>query len=107
MLAYTFPDFIPGYAADGINRLPFAELLSRPIENAQRYGQQLYREQFQVSRGRRGVAQAAHPASALVATCLIASRAAISPTPAARYRIGRRAGAPVRLHTGALGTGRP
>lgn len=49
MLAYTFPDFVPGFAAPGINRLPFAELLGRPIENAIRYGQQLYGQQFEVS----------------------------------------------------------
>jgi hypothetical protein len=49
MLAYTFPDFVPGFAEPGINRLPFAGLLSRPIENAQRYGRQLYGQVFQVS----------------------------------------------------------
>jgi hypothetical protein len=49
MLAYTFPDFIPGFAAPGINRLPFPQLLGRPIENAVRYGQQLYGQQFEVS----------------------------------------------------------
>jgi hypothetical protein len=49
MLAYTFPDFVPGFAAGGINRLPFAELLSRPIDNALRYGKQLYGAQFEVS----------------------------------------------------------
>lgn len=49
MLAYTFPDFVPGSAQAGINHLPFPELLSRPIENAQRYGRQLYGQQFQVS----------------------------------------------------------
>jgi hypothetical protein len=49
MLAYTFPDFVPGFAESGINHLPFPKLLSRPIENAQRYGQQLYGQQFQIS----------------------------------------------------------
>jgi hypothetical protein len=49
MLAYTFPDFVPGFAAAGINRMPFPQLLGRPIENAIRYGQQLYGQQFEVS----------------------------------------------------------
>lgn len=49
MLAYTFPDFVPGFAQSGINHLPFPELLGRPIENALRYGQQLYGQQFQTS----------------------------------------------------------
>ncbi len=49
MLAYTFPHFVPGFAEAGINHLPFPELLSRPIENAQRYGRQLYGQQFDVS----------------------------------------------------------
>src|SRR6266508_6699745 len=49
MLAYTFPDFVPGWAAGGVNRLPFPQLLGRPIENAIRYGQQIYGQQFEVS----------------------------------------------------------
>ena len=49
MLAYTFPDFVPGFAQPGINHLPFPELLGRPIENAMRYGRQLYGRQFEVS----------------------------------------------------------
>jgi Cfr10I/Bse634I restriction endonuclease len=49
MLAYTFPDFIPGFAQSGINLLPFPKLLRRPIDNALRYGQQLYGQQFEVS----------------------------------------------------------
>lgn len=49
MLAYTFPDFVPGFAQSGINLLPFPKLLGRPIENAMRYGQQLYGQQFEVS----------------------------------------------------------
>lgn len=49
MLAYTFPDFVPGFAQTGINHLPFPKLLGRPIENAMRYGQQLYGQQFEVS----------------------------------------------------------
>lgn len=49
MLAYTFPDFVPGFTAPGINRLPFPELLSRPLENAQRYGKQVYGPHFGVS----------------------------------------------------------
>lgn len=49
MLAYTFPDFVPGFAQSGINLLPLPKLLGRPIENAMRYGQQLYGQQFEVS----------------------------------------------------------
>jgi hypothetical protein len=49
MLAYTFPEFLPGFAATGVNRLPFPELLSRPIENAERFGRQLYGQQFELS----------------------------------------------------------
>ncbi len=49
MLAYTFPDFVPGFAAGGINRLSFPELLARPIDNAVRFGKQLYGTQFEVS----------------------------------------------------------
>jgi hypothetical protein len=49
MLAYTFPDFVPGFAQSGINLLPFPKLLSRPIDNALRYGQQLFGQQFDVS----------------------------------------------------------
>jgi hypothetical protein len=49
MIAYTFPDFVPGFAAAGINRLPFPELLGRPIENALSYGKQMYGQVFEVS----------------------------------------------------------
>ena len=46
MLAYTFPDFVPGFAESGINSLPFAELVRRPTENARQEGQLLFREDF-------------------------------------------------------------
>jgi hypothetical protein len=32
MIAHTFPDFVPGFASGGINRLPFPELLGRLLE---------------------------------------------------------------------------
>lgn len=49
MMAYTFPDFVPGWAAGGVNRLPFAQLIGRPIENAQAYGTQQFGGAFDVS----------------------------------------------------------
>lgn len=49
MIAYTFPDFVPGFAPGGINRLPFPALLSRPLENAMSYGKQMYGQAFEVS----------------------------------------------------------
>ncbi len=49
MIAYTFGDFVPGWAAGGINRLPFAQLLGRPIENAIAYGKQHFGQVFEVS----------------------------------------------------------
>jgi hypothetical protein len=49
MIAYTFPDFVPGFASGGINRLPFPKLLGRPLENAVDYGMQMYGQMFQVS----------------------------------------------------------
>jgi hypothetical protein len=49
MLAYTFPDFVPGFAPGGINRLPFPKLLGRPLENAVDYGTQMYGQMFEVS----------------------------------------------------------
>lgn len=49
MLAYTFGDFAPGWATGGVNRLPFPQLLGRPIENAQAYGKQQFGQAFDVS----------------------------------------------------------
>ena len=49
MMAYTFPDFVPGFAPGGINRLPFPKLLGRPLENAVDYGMQMYGQMFEVS----------------------------------------------------------
>jgi hypothetical protein len=49
MMAYTFGDFVPGWAAGGINRLPFPQLLGRPIENAIAYGKQMFGQAFDVS----------------------------------------------------------
>jgi hypothetical protein len=49
MMAYTFGDFVPGWAAGGINRLPFPQLLGRPIENALAYGKQQFGQAFEVS----------------------------------------------------------
>ena len=46
MLAYTFPDFIPGFAESGINTLPFVELVNRPTENARQEGKLLFRDDF-------------------------------------------------------------
>ncbi|RZU21753.1 Cfr10I/Bse634I family restriction endonuclease [Streptomyces sp. BK239] len=49
MLAYTFPSFIPGFAAAGINNMPYAEIISRPLENAKDEGKLLYDVDFSVS----------------------------------------------------------
>jgi hypothetical protein len=49
MIAYTFPDFVPGFAATGINRLPFPALLARPLANALSYGKQMYGPVFEAS----------------------------------------------------------
>lgn len=49
MMAYTFGEFVPGWAAGGVNRLPFAQLLGRPIENAIAYGRQQFGQAFEVS----------------------------------------------------------
>lgn len=49
MLAYTFPDFVPGFASRGINRLPFPESIGRPLQNALSYGAQMYGQVFEVS----------------------------------------------------------
>lgn len=49
MMAYAFGEFVPGWASGGINRLPFPQLLGRPIENALAYGAQQFGEAFDVS----------------------------------------------------------
>jgi hypothetical protein len=49
MMAYTFGEFVPGWAATGINRLPFPQLLGRPFENAIAYGRQQFGQVFDVS----------------------------------------------------------
>lgn len=49
MMAYTFGEFVPGWAAGGINRLPFPQLLGRPFENAIAYGKQQFGQVFEVS----------------------------------------------------------
>ncbi|MFB7919311.1 Cfr10I/Bse634I family restriction endonuclease [Streptomyces sp. NPDC056061] len=49
MLAYTFPSFIPGFAAAGINGMPYDEIIARPLENAKREGELLHDVDFSVS----------------------------------------------------------
>lgn len=49
MMAYTLGEFVPGWAAGGVNRLPFPQILGRPIDNAVQYGQQMFGEAFEVS----------------------------------------------------------
>jgi hypothetical protein len=48
MLAYTFPDFIPGFAESGINSMPYRELIDRPLNNALKEGELLYGVDFKV-----------------------------------------------------------
>ena len=50
MLAYTFPDFVPGFTNAGINRFDFAQLVARPVENAVREGQHFFGQEFVVTR---------------------------------------------------------
>lgn len=49
MLAYTYPDFVPGFHTGGMNRHPFGDLIEQPIENARQEGQHLYPAQFAIS----------------------------------------------------------
>ena len=39
MLAYTFPDFVPGFTNAGINRFDFDDLVARPVQNARAEGE--------------------------------------------------------------------
>ncbi|MBE9498251.1 Cfr10I/Bse634I family restriction endonuclease [Streptomyces sp. GKU 257-1] len=48
MLAYTFPNFIPGFAESGINGMPYRELIDRPLDNALKEGDLLYGVDFKV-----------------------------------------------------------
>ncbi|MCH0567406.1 Cfr10I/Bse634I family restriction endonuclease [Streptomyces sp. MUM 2J] len=48
ILAYTFPDFIPGFAEHGINAMPYRELIDRPLDNALQEGDLLYGVDFKV-----------------------------------------------------------
>jgi Cfr10I/Bse634I restriction endonuclease len=48
MLAYTFPNFIPGFAEPGINGMPYRELIDRPLVNALNEGDLLYGVDFKV-----------------------------------------------------------
>jgi hypothetical protein len=49
MMAYTFGEFVPGWTAGGINRMPFPQLLDRPVKNAVEYGKQMFGQVFAVS----------------------------------------------------------
>jgi hypothetical protein len=49
MLAYTFPDFIPGFTGAGVNRLDFAQLIARPVENARQEGALFFGQDFILS----------------------------------------------------------
>lgn len=46
MLAYTFPDFVPGFGESGINGLAFRQLVEQPIDNATQEGQLIYASDF-------------------------------------------------------------
>jgi hypothetical protein len=46
MLAYTFPDSIPGFAESGINSMEFRKLIGQTIDNAWSEGKLLYRDDF-------------------------------------------------------------
>lgn len=48
MLQYTFGELIPGFAASGVNAMPYKDIVSRPIENAMEEGKLLHGVDFAV-----------------------------------------------------------
>lgn len=49
MLAYTFPDFIPGFAQAGMNRHPFDDVVDQPVRNALAEGAHYFSGNFEVA----------------------------------------------------------
>ena len=50
MIAYTFDEFVPGFAESTVlNDTPFAEIVQKPIENADEEGRLLFGADYYVS----------------------------------------------------------